>query len=117
GFSKTLGAGLRVGFLACRAELARDLADQKLLVSLTSPELGERLVHQILAEGQYRKVVERLRGRIARAMEPAMRNLESAGLRLFHEPAAGMFLWARVEADLDTTPIAAAAQTHGIVLA
>jgi len=116
-FSKTLGAGLRVGFLACRAELARDLADQKMLVSLTSPELGERLVHQILAEGQYRKAVERLRSRISRAMGPAMRNLESAGLRLFHEPGAGMFLWARVPTETDTTPIAAAARAQGIVLA
>jgi len=116
-FSKTLGPGLRVGYLACNAELAQHLTDQKLLTSLTTPELGERLVYQILAEGQYRKIVERLRERIARAMEPALKNLEKAGLRLFHEPSAGMFLWARVAADIDSLELAAAAQAQGILLA
>ena len=46
-----------------------------------------------------------------------MRNLEKAGLELFHEPSAGMFLWARVKDDADTTAIAAAAQGEGILLA
>src|SRR5690606_4247638 len=111
-FSKTLGAGLRVGYLACNTTLARDLTDQEMLVSLTSPELGERLVYQILSEGHHRRVGERLRNRIARALEPGVRNLEKAGLRLFHEPSAGMFLWARTEADADSTPLAAAAQSQ-----
>lgn len=116
-FSKTLGAGLRVGFLACRADLAQHLTDQKMLSSLTTPELGERLVYQVLSDGYYRKHVEHLRGRLARAIDPAIRNLERAGLTIFHEPAAGMFLWARAGEHQDAEALAAKAQEQSIILA
>src|SRR5262245_3803748 len=114
-FSKTLGAGLRVGFLAAHRDLARDLTDQKMLATLTTPELGERLVYQVLADGYYRKHVDHLRSRVARGLEPAVRNLERAGLSLFHEPAAGMFLWARAHDDAEV--LAAKAQAQNIILA
>jgi len=116
-FSKTLSAGIRVGYLAARRELARDLADQKMLSSLTTPELGESLVYNVLAEGQYRKHVERMRARIARAIEPAARNLERAGLTLLHEPGAGLFLWARPAEHHDAEVLAAKAAEQDILLA
>ncbi len=116
-FSKTLGAGLRVGFLAAHPDLARDLTAQKMLAALTTPELGERLVYQVLSDGYYRKHVEHLRARIARALEPAIRNLERSGLKLFHEPTAGMFLWAHAGENRDAETLAAAAEQQGIILA
>jgi len=116
-FSKTLGAGLRVGFLAAHPDLARDLTAQKLLASLTTPELGERLAYQVLSDGYYRKHVDHLRGRLARALEPAIRNLERSGLKLFHEPAAGMFLWAHAGEHRDAETLAARAESAGIILA
>jgi DNA-binding transcriptional MocR family regulator len=116
-FSKTLGAGLRVGFLAAHPDLARDLTAQKMLATLTTPELGERLVYQVLSDGYYRKHVDHLRGRVARALEQAIRNLERAGLKLFHEPAAGMFLWAHAGEHRDAEALAAAAEPQGIILA
>jgi DNA-binding transcriptional MocR family regulator len=116
-FSKTLGAGLRVGFLAAQRDLVRDLTAQKMLASLTTPELGERLVHQVLSDGYYRKHVDHVRARLARALEPAMRNLERARLTIFHEPAAGMFLWARAGEFEDTEALAAKAEAQAIILA
>jgi DNA-binding transcriptional MocR family regulator len=116
-FSKTLGAGLRVGFLAAHPDLARDLTAQKMLASLTTPELGERLVYQVLSDGYYRKHADHVRARLARALEPAIRNLERAGLTLFHEPAAGMFLWAHAGEHRDAETLAAAAEHEGIILA
>ncbi len=116
-FSKTLGAGLRVGYLAAHPDLARDLTAQKMLAGLTTPELGERLVYQVLSDGYYRKHVDHVRARLARSLEPAMRNLERAGLTLFHEPAAGMFMWAHAGEHRDAEALAAAAQSEGIILA
>ncbi|HLB17431.1 MAG TPA: PLP-dependent aminotransferase family protein [Burkholderiales bacterium] len=116
-FSKTLGAGLRVGFLAAHPDLARDLTAQKMLATLTTPELGERLVYQVLSDGYYRKHVDHLRGRVGRALEQAIRNLERAGLKLFHEPTGGMFLWAHAGEQRDGETLAAAAEQQGIILA
>ena len=116
-FSKTLGAGLRVGYLAAHPDLARDLTAQKMLAGLTTPELGERLVYQVLSDGYYRKHVDHVRARLARSLEPAIRNLERAGLTLFHEPAAGMFMWAHAGEHRDAEALAASAQSEGIILA
>ena len=116
-FSKTLGAGLRVGYVACDSALARELTDQKMLASLTTPELGERLVHQMLAEGHYRKHVERLRERLARAIDRSVGNLERLGLSVFHRPAGGLFVWARGPENLDSNALAYRSIEQGVILA
>jgi DNA-binding transcriptional MocR family regulator len=105
-FSKTLAANLRVGYMVACPELIRQLTDLKMLVGLTTSELGERLVFRVLSEGHYRKHVERLRERLQRAREPAIRALERIGLRLPASQAsgAGMFLWA--DAGVDTLSVA-----------
>lgn len=123
-FSKTLAANLRVGFIACAPELAVALADHKMLTALTTPEIGERIVHRILSEGHYRKHVERLRGRFDAARDRTIRALERAGLTIDHQPAAGMFLWARAGSGatsalrgIDTNALAARMFDHGFLLA
>ena len=115
GFSKTLAANLRVGFIACSAELARELTDLKMLIGLTSPELGERIVYRVLSEGHYRRHLHRLRDRLARAREPVFRGLERLGLRPFATPPVGMFVWA--DTGVDTNPIAQAMLAHGYLMA
>lgn len=115
GFSKTLAANLRVGFVACEPRLARALTDLKMLVGLTTPELGERTVYKILSEGHYRRHLQRLRQRLADAREPALRALEAVGLTPFATPPAGMFAW--MDAGVDTAPVARAMLEKGFLLA
>jgi DNA-binding transcriptional MocR family regulator len=115
GFSKSLAANLRVGFIAAAPELAQRLADRKMLSTLTTSELGERVVYKILSEGLYRKQVERIRTRLDAARPKAVRRVEALGLRLETEPAAGMFLW--VDAGRDTSGLAAKAMEQGLLLA
>lgn len=114
-FSKTVAANLRVGFIACERELARELADRKLLAALTTPELGERVIHQILVEGHYRKHLERLRARLAARREPVLAQLERLGLRVFTDPQGGMFVW--MDAGCDSNVLAARAYEQRLLLA
>jgi DNA-binding transcriptional MocR family regulator len=114
-FSKTLTGNLRVGFVACSPDVAQALADQKLLVGMTTPELNERLLYKVLTEGHYRRHVERLRARLDGVRDKAARMLEASGVRLFTMPAAGMFLWADMGVDADV--LAAAGQEAGFLLA
>jgi len=115
GFSKSLAANLRVGFIAASPELAQRLADRKMLATLTTSELGERVVYRILSEGVYRKHLERIRGRLDAARPQAIRRVEALGLGLDSQPTAGMFLW--VDAGRDTSVLAAQAMAQGLLLA
>jgi DNA-binding transcriptional MocR family regulator len=115
GFSKTLAANLRVGFIACSRELARQLTDRKMLSTLTSSEMGEMVVYRVLSEGHYRKHVERLRARLDAPREAVAKSLTQLGLKISHHPAGGMFLW--VDAGTDTNVLATRAMQSGILLA
>jgi len=113
-FSKTLAANLRVGFVACAPEIAQAIADQKMLVNMTTPELNERVLYKILTEGHYRRHVERVRARLDGVRDKACRMLERTGLRLFLTPGAGMFVWADTGVDADA--MAAAGHEAGFLL-
>jgi DNA-binding transcriptional MocR family regulator len=115
GFSKTLSANLRVGFIAAAPELARHLADRKMLSTLTTSEIGERVVYKILSEGHYRKHTERLRSRLDSARDKTVRQLERTGLETGVAAPAGMFIWA--DAGCDTNVLAEKAMAEGFLLA
>jgi DNA-binding transcriptional MocR family regulator len=115
GFSKTLAASLRVGYVACARDLAEQLANLKLLTGLTTPEVTERIVARVLSEGGYRRHLDRLRGKLDAARDRTARALEKMGAKLFAPPAAGMFLWA--DFGRDTNAIAAEASQQDILCA
>src|SRR5258705_3008794 len=54
-FSKTLSGSLRVGFIACSQQVANELADIKMLTSITTSLFTERVVYLMLVDGHYRK--------------------------------------------------------------
>ncbi|MDE1981121.1 MAG: PLP-dependent aminotransferase family protein [Betaproteobacteria bacterium] len=115
-FSKTVSASLRVGYLACKRELAAQLCDIKLLTGLTTSEINERLMYQLLAEGHYRKHMEKLRARLQAARHRTIARLEALGFTLHAEPEGGMFLWAKPHED-DSAALAGRAAQAGIMLA
>lgn len=115
GFSKTLSANLRVGFIATSAELARQLADRKMLSTLTTGEIGERVAYKVLSEGHYRKHTERLRTRLNSARDKVARQLEKLGMDVGEAPPCGMFLW--VDARCDTNVLTEKAMEQGFLLA
>ena len=116
-FSKTLSGSLRVGFIACREDVANDLSDIKMLTSITSSQFTERLVYTMLADGHYRKYLERLRDRLEEARVNVIRAFERIGLELFVEPDAGMFVWARFPGIDDALGLAERALRDGFMLA
>ena len=115
GFSKTLAANLRVGFIATSPELATQLADRKILSTLTTSELGERVIHKILSEGHYRIHVDRLRGKLDSVRDKTLRQLERIGITVAGGCDAGMFAWADV--GCDTNALTEKALTAGYLLA
>jgi len=115
GFSKSMAPNLRVGFIAASDERAELLADRKMLSTLSTSELGERVVYKILSEGHYRKHLDRVRSRLDAVRPRALRQLEALGIRLSPAPSAGMFVW--VDAGVDTNLLAARAMREELLLA
>ncbi|SUV67651.1 GntR family transcriptional regulator [Bordetella avium] len=115
GFSKMLAASLRVGYVAAHADVIQPLSDLKMLAGLTSPELGERVVHRILMSGQYRRHLDRVRLRVDEARRECLRRLQTLGFVVSHEPMAGMFVWADCGRDSET--LARRAADRGMLLA
>ncbi|MES2298639.1 MAG: PLP-dependent aminotransferase family protein [Pseudomonadota bacterium] len=115
GFSKSLAANLRVGFIATSPEWARRLADRKMLATLTTSDITERVVYKILSEGSYRKQVDRIRARLDALRAKTVRQIERAGLRVDVAPPAGMFVWA--DAGCDTNVLTERAMAEGLLFA
>lgn len=115
GFSKTLSANLRVGFIATSVELARHLADRKMLSTLTTTEIGERVVYKILTEGHYRKHTERLRNQLGSVRDKVIRQLERVGAHTPNTSGSGMFVW--TDAGCDTLVLTEKAMAQGFLLA
>ena len=111
-FSKSVSASLRVGYLACSPALATSLCDVKLLTGLTTSEISERLMYQLLTEGHYRKHLERLRTRLDRARDKTVRQLEKLGIDIPMPPSAGMFVWADIGSDANALTERALAQGY-----
>ena len=116
-FSKTLSGSLRVGFVACAQDVANELADIKMLTSITTSQFNERLVYLMLVDGYYRKHLSRLNERLGESRLNVVRTFERLGMELFVEPSDGMFLWARFPHVEDSLPLAEASQRDGIMLA
>lgn len=116
-FSKTLSGSLRVGFVACAEGVANELADIKMLTSITTSQFTERLVYLMLVDGHYRKYLSRLHERLGEARRNVVRAFERIGLEMFVEPADGMFIWARFPHIEDSLTLAEASQHDGIMLA
>lgn len=115
GFSKSMAANLRVGFIATSRERAQRLTDRKMLATLTTSDLTERVVYKILSEGAYRKHLDRLRARLDAARPKALRQIEAVGLTMETVPSAGLFVW--VGAGRDTNVLAQRAMAQGLLLA
>lgn len=115
GFSKTLAASLRVGYIAASPARVQQLTDIKLLSGLTTPDLGEQVVARILAEGKYRRHIQRLRARIDLARGHCLDRLSELGCAPGHVPHAGMFIW--VDTGVDSEALARRAAAEGVLFA
>lgn len=116
-FSIPLSARLRVGMLVGHPNLVQELAELKLLTQASSSEHNERLVHQLLAHGQYRKFRGKLLAKLERARATALRRLEAVGLGPAADATHGLFAWLDVPGVADTIPLAEAAIKRSMLLA
>jgi len=116
-YSKTISASLRVGYIACSPDLAQQLTDLKVLTGLTTSEIDERLIYQMLTDGHYRKYLNKTQRRLQQGREQAITTFERLNLPLYVAPKGGMFIWVKMPDEINVVEMANQATTKGITLA
>lgn len=116
-FSKSVSAALRVGFLACNAELASNLADVKMLIHVSSSEYSERTLNAIVSDGHFLRHTNQLQEKLRRATENAKRALTKLGAEIFKENDQSLYLWAALPEWPDSMKLAQAMLERGVILA
>jgi DNA-binding transcriptional MocR family regulator len=117
GYSKTVTAALKVGYIAGRADWMEALLDLKLATTLGNSAFAAATVHALLAEGGYRRHLDAVRPRLAAATARLTAQLGALGVELWVEPRAGLFAWAQLPDGLDATEVARIAQQRKVVFA
>ena len=118
GFSKTITPTLRVGYVAAHAEVLADLARTKMAVGLTSSQVTERIVSNVLSEGHYARHIDFLKEKLGAAHKHVIEKMQSLDMDIFEQPGAGLFLWARLPiAAEQSAQVATRALERGIWLA
>ena len=117
-FSKTLSASVRCGYIAARPDWIADLVDLQVATSFGGPSpVATELIASVLAGGSYRKHMEELRRRLARARRETAEKLQRIGVEPWLMPRGGFYLWCRLPDGCDSTDVARSALKENVVLA
>ncbi|ONF44836.1 GntR family transcriptional regulator [Marinobacter lutaoensis] len=116
-FSKTLSASLRCGYIAANRALIRSLTDIKMLTVVNGSSVIERMVHEMIVRGRYRRHMARLRDRVGKAGAEAVAALRGIGLENIQPPTGGYYIWCPLPGDVDGLALAHQASAQGIFLA
>lgn len=118
GYSKTLSASMRCGYIAARADWIEALVDLQVATSFggASPVAAELMTH-VLTGGGYRKHVAELQRRLAGARKTIAAQLAPLGIAPWILPRGGFYLWCQFPDGLDTGEVAQRAMQEGVVLA
>lgn len=116
-FSKSFSAALRVGFIACGADLASDLADLKALIHVSSSEYSERTVDVILSEGHYQRHLNRLQARLGEATREALRFFDAVEAEVFARTPQSLYVWAALPGVADSMAFAKELLPRKVVMA
>ncbi|MFM0237062.1 aminotransferase-like domain-containing protein [Paraburkholderia phytofirmans] len=92
GFSKTIAPSLRTGFILCPDHLVSGIVRTKMASGLTTSELNERCIYEVLADPGHRRYIDRLRMRLANDREQFLSFLSEVGITPLATPRGGLFV-------------------------
>ena len=117
-FSKTLSASVRCGYIAARREWINGLVDLQIACNFGGPgRLTTELLASVLAGGSYRKHIDEVTRRLARAQREAVARLTRLGFTPWIIPRGGFYLWCRLPPGIDSTALARRCREQNVILA
>jgi len=116
-FSKTLSASHRCGYVAANEAVIRSLTDIKMLTIVNSSSIVERMIHEMIVRGRYRRHLIRLREKLETASTEAFSTLKEIGLDCLKPSPGGYYIWCKLPDHIDVKLLAGKASAQGIFLA
>lgn len=116
-FSKTLSASLRCGYIAAPKEWVESLLDLKIATGFGGSQLAAAVVLSALTDSGYRKHINTVHTRLAKARAQTVPRLAKLGIVPWLVPQAGMFLWCQLPDDNSAAELATHSLAQGVVLA
>ncbi len=116
-FSKTLGAGLRLGWIAAPEDVVDQLSLIKARADLFTAGPAQLVVADMLASGFYDDHLHDLRAEHQKrheAMANALRRHVPAGALSWRPVEGGLYLWGRAAPDIDARDLVQRAATLGV---
>jgi 2-aminoadipate transaminase len=106
-FSKTFSPGLKLGYGVLPGELVDPILRLKGNHDFGSSNFAQRLVHRVIADGDYDRHVERLRGIYGRKRDVFLEALDRffkpfRGEVTWTRPQGGLFVWMTMPEGVDT---------------
>lgn len=118
GFSKTLSASVRCGYIAGRADWIEALVDLQVATSFGGPSpVATELLAGVLSGGSYRKHLAEVQHRLALARKSVANRLAPLGIRPWLLPRGGFYLWCQFPEGVDTGEIAQRCMDDNVILA
>ena len=116
-FSKTLSAGLRVGYMAGSMARISELCDLKMVTIIAGSDFLERMLHELISAGHYRRHIGRLRAKVQEACAQARAALETLNVKVHPSIPESYYLWIELPPHVSELEIARRAAEQGIFLA
>ena len=116
-FSKTAAPGFRVAWIAGPAAIVARMEVAKQSADICTGSLDQRLAFELWKRGTLDRRLPLLREAYLRkrvAMEAALAH-EMSGLVSWSTPKGGFFIWASINADVDTDSVLKRAIRHGVL--
>ena len=118
GFSKTLSASVRCGYIAGRLDWIEALVDLQVATSFGGPSpVATDLLTRVLTGGSYRKHLADLHRRLATARRRVADRLAPLGITPALMPEGGFYLWCQFPNGIDTSAVAQMCLEEDVILA
>lgn len=116
-YSKLLSASFRVGYVIATPQIAKELAELKLITVVNSSRFSEMLTCEMVGNRRYQRHLKRTATRLAERRAEFRSRIEAMGLSLFDREGGGYYCLLQLPPAADEARIARNALSKGIFLA